>query len=119
METLDRREFLLATAAGCALAGIMPAEAATAPDLVLYDPRFPAALEIAWRTAPAAKLQAAAGHVGGIDTRFLAPGAMVSGVTTEAVPFCLQHLIRLPHRATVESRRLDRDLFVWTLRVSA
>ena len=105
---------LIATVAGALkpLAAVADTPNST---VTLYDPRFDAAAGLARSLAGDAPVQPA-----GTDPTDLvlhladaAPGALrLQGVTTESVPFCLRQL--LPDARYTE-RRVDRDLFIWTL----
>ena len=118
----SRRRFIGASADAALIASVAGAlqpltAVADAPNstVTLYDARFDAAAGLARSLAGDAPLQAA-----GTDPTDLvlhlagtAPGALrLQGVTTEAVPFCLRQL--LPDARYTE-RRVDRDLFIWTL----
>lgn len=45
------------------------------------------------------------------------PPALVTGVTREAAPFCLQSMLRVDV-AAMSLQRIDQDLFLWTLKLS-
>jgi hypothetical protein len=98
-----------------------PAGLSDLTGMTLYDPRFANARAVAARLGRgsryaihgdatdvalhlAARQRAASGQ---------APAALrIHGVTTEAVPFCLAALVP---GSRLAQRRIDRDLFVWTL----
>lgn len=124
----SRRRFL-GTAADSALAvslfasvtGALRPLAALADEaaatLTFYDPRFDAALALARAMPGAAGLR----PLGADPTDLLlqlatasprAEGLRLQGVTTGSVPFCLAQLFR---SARLVERRVDRDLFAWTL----
>ena len=44
------------------------------------------------------------------------PPASIAGITREAAPFCLQAM-RGADRAAMSLRRIDQDLFLWTLKL--
>jgi hypothetical protein len=96
------------------------------PDLTvattLYDPRFATAKAVASRLGHG-PLYAIHGDPTELAARIVALRRMpradrtsrmlrMRGITTEAVPFCLAGV--LPG-ARLSQRRLDRDLFIWTL----
>jgi hypothetical protein len=126
---ITRRRVLAAgitTSAALALGRLAATiEAAPAEIQTFYDPRFGSSKELARRFPSASQLQAIAGDASQLLSR-LAPdiGALrplrLQGVTTETIPFCLEQLIRgHRHDVRLQSRRLDRDLFAWTLTVRA
>lgn len=89
----------------------------------LYDPRFPQSRAAAESLAPGSTLRPIAGDISDLVPIVLSTevrGAPLEavGVTTESVPFCLQQLLRLDPRPVLEMRRLDADLFAWTLRTT-
>jgi len=90
--------------------------------LTFHDARFPRARALASELPGAMRLQAVDGDPSSLSTH-IRPGAVGSsgvrlqGVTTESLPFCLEQLARHHYGARFESRRLDRDLFVWSLTI--
>lgn len=87
----------------------------------LYDPRFPKSRAAAELLAPRSALRPIAGDVSELVPILLSTEARsapidVAGVTTESVPFCLEQLLSFSHQPVLEIRRLDADLFAWTLR---
>jgi hypothetical protein len=84
-----------------------------------YDPRFPQARPPA-RSLPRASVLLA---VGGDPSRLVAQitnrrgraGLRLQGVTTETIPFCLEQCIRQDRDVHFESRRLNSDLFAWSV----
>jgi hypothetical protein len=46
-------------------------------------------------------------------------GLQLQGVTTETIPFCLKQHMGHDRIVSFESRRLDRDLFAWSLEIGA
>jgi len=128
---LTRRQLLAAgLGAGAAAAlGSLGAAARTAAVPVgsvqtFYDRRFArsrllaAALPQAARPTPVqGDVTALLGLVG--PARRLAGPMVLQGVTTEIVPFCLEQYARTHHEVRLESRRLDRDLFAWSLTIHA
>jgi hypothetical protein len=120
----SRRRFIGATAdAGliATVAGALKPLAAMAGSpgatVTLFDPRFETAQSLARDLAGGAPLQAATQDPTDLVLQYVAAadaGAplRLQGVTTDTVPFCLRQL--LPD-ATFTERRVDRDLFIWTL----
>lgn len=125
---LNRRTFLIATAAGTAA---MAAKASSAWSrrsariahdnraLVLFDQRFPAASSFAERLAgtvhdlkglPTELTDLFQSFGNGHGPRWLI------GVTPESVPFCLAEFAPHGKRPHLTLRRLDQDLFAWYLR---
>lgn len=125
---LDRRQFIrtsldLTLLAGFASAGIPAGAFASqgpAAVLTLFDGRFPAARKTALALANGSPTRALGGDITDAMLNVSAlmqprAGCRIAGVTTDHVPFCLQQLARNPTRMHLSLRRLDRDLFVWTL----
>jgi hypothetical protein len=116
----SRRRFVRDAAGTALLAALVagtgrPAAAEPPAGTVFYDPRFAISKAAASRLGRG-PLQA----IGGDPTELLlqvaarGPGATqrLRGVTTESVPFCLAALMP---GSKLTQRRIDRDLFVWTL----
>jgi hypothetical protein len=82
----------------------------------LYDPRFPDSRAQAERLAPRSTLRAIAGDVSDMVPVIGSTPLDIAGVTTESVPFCLEQLLSVAHRPVLSMRRLDADLFAWTLK---
>lgn len=87
----------------------------------LYDPRFPKSRAAAELIAPCSTLRPVAGDVSELVPILLSREARsapidVAGVTTESVPFCLEQLLIFSHQPVLDMRRLDADLFAWTLK---
>lgn len=89
-----------------------------------FDERFPESRVLAAGLPDAASLEAIGGDPSHLVGRLAAAeaaatGLHLQGVTTESIPFCLQQLTR--HRPDVrfESRRVDQDLFAWSLELAA
>ena len=87
----------------------------------LYDPRFFKSRAAAELLAPRSTLRPIAGDVSELVPILLSTEARsapidVAGVTTESVPFCLEQLLSFSHQPVLEMRRLDADLFAWTLK---
>ena len=123
-EAWSRRRFigasadtaLLATVAGALKPLAAMADLPTAT-VTLYDPRFESAHELARDLAGGAPLQAAAHDPTDLVLQHLAAAESgaplrLQGVTADTVPFCLRQL--LPDARFTE-RRIDQDLFIWTL----
>ena len=120
---MNRRMFIqsvcvttVACAGGASAAGASTGLASTQPMLVLYDPRFPKSRAAAQRLAPRSTLRAITGDVSELVPTIMSTPLEISGVTTESVPFCLQHLSSVAQQPVLELRRLDADLFAWTLK---
>jgi hypothetical protein len=91
--------------------------------MTFYDPRFPQARPLA-RTLPQASVLLAVGGdpsllVAQIAHRRERAGLRLQGVTTETIPFCLEQYTRQERDMHFESRRLNRDLFAWSLEFGA
>jgi len=128
---LTRRGLLatgVSTAAALALSRFLTSPEVRAADSAdvrtFYDPRFPRSRDLADALPGAPPLYAVSGdpshllaHIPGGRPR--TRDLRLQGVTTETVPFCLEQLARRHHEVRFESRRLDRDLFVWTLTIRA
>jgi hypothetical protein len=82
----------------------------------LYDPRFPNSRAQAELLAPHTTLRAIAGDVSNLVPIIGSTPLDIAGVTTESVPFCLEQLMSVAHRPVLSMRRLDADLFAWTLK---
>ncbi len=87
-----------------------------------YDPRLRASKELAGALPGASQLQAVFGDPAPLLSRLMpalrdARPLRLQGVTTESIPFCLEQLSRAQPEARLQSRRLDRDLFAWSLTV--
>lgn len=121
---MNRRLFIqaaCATTAACAgvacEAGASTRQAGAHTMFTLYDPRFPNSRAQAELLAPHSTLRAIAGDVSNLVPIIGSTPLDVAGVTTESVPFCLEQLLSLAHRPVLNMRRLDADLFAWTLNV--
>lgn len=133
-EVISRRQ-LLATGvqatAALAVAGTLGPAAADAaggvaigpelqpPTPTFYDSRFPAARRRARALAGRPRLQAIQGDPTAalaLVSSARAGGVLrLQGVTTETIPFCLREFAGRGPGVRLECRRVDRDLFVWTL----
>lgn len=86
-----------------------------------YDTRFPAARRRALLLPGKVVLR----PIGGDPTALLpllsaARGPVrLQGVTTESIPFCLREFAGRGPGVRLDCRRVDRDLFVWTLTLGA
>jgi hypothetical protein len=104
---------------------VAPARALALPRadvLTFYDPRFPRSRRLALALPRAARPGPVRGDPSGILSLLTPPRhateqLLLQGVTTETVPFCLEQFARCQDDARLECRRLDRDLFAWTLAV--
>jgi hypothetical protein len=95
---------------------------ATGEVRTFYDPRFPSSRQLARALPGAAQLLAVHSDPSQLLARMTPDAVGVrevrwQGVTTESIPFCLEQLARRHHDARLESRRLNRDLFVWSLSI--
>lgn len=125
---MNRREFIqsmVVTTAACV--GTVSAAQSRADGveesrgLTLYDPRFAQAHELARQLAPSGELRSVAGDISELvplvrSMEHRGKAFKLAGVTTESVPFCLEQLLCSFDRPALEMRRLDADLFAWTLR---
>lgn len=127
---ITRRQLLAAgmnTTVIAALGGFA-ARADAFPDIAhiktFYDPRFDQSVILARALPGTSKLQ----PITGDPSTILMPrpsgefghndAIRMQGVTTETVPFCLEHLSRSYHRQVrLRTCRLNRDLFAWSLTV--
>jgi hypothetical protein len=109
-----------ALALGSELACAEPLAAEPTDIVTFYDPRFARARPLARMLARASRMYA----IGGDASPLLAQigsggprgrGLRLQGVTTESIPFCLEQFAGRCHDVRIETRRLDRDLFSWTL----
>ena len=106
------------TAAGATSETAAGADAQLAT-LTFYDPRFPAS-RLRARALPG-RPQLRPIHGDPTAVLGLVSGARASGlrrlqgVTTESIPFCLREFAGRGPGIKLESRRVDRDLFAWTL----
>lgn len=110
----------LALGSQLASAELMAAEPA---DIVTYyDPRFPHARPLARTLSRASRLNAIGGDASPLLAQIASGGPLerglrLQGVTTESIPFCLEQFVHRWDEVRFESRRLDRDLFTWTLSI--
>ena len=118
----SRRRFIAMTADTALLASVagalkpLAALAAAEPGaLTLFDPRFPSAETLARSLSAGAALQPVHADPTDLVLQLAAQGGAprcLRGVTPEAVPFCLRQWWP---EAQFTERRIDGDLFVWTL----
>lgn len=85
-----------------------------------YDPRFADSERLAAALPGAGQLHPVGSDptplLGLVDLeRGLSAPILLQGVTTEVVPFCLEHSVDRHHRLEGCSRRVDGDLFAWSL----
>ena len=93
------------------------------PTLTFYDPRFPVS-RLRARALPGRPVLR---PIQGDPTSLLALVAQaraggvrrLQGVTTESIPFCLREFAGRGPGVRLECRRMDRDLFTWTLTLGA
>jgi hypothetical protein len=112
-----------ALALGSEFAGAGPVAPEPTDVVTLYDPRFPRSRPLARVLSATSRLYA----IGGDASPLLAQIAQIAsgvsrgrrlrlqGVTTESIPFCLEQFAGRRHDLRLEARRVDRDLFTWTL----
>jgi hypothetical protein len=124
-DVISRRQLLVtgvqATAALAVAGTLGPAATADAQPATptFYDPRFPAS-RLRARALPG-RPQLRPIHGDPTEALGLVSGARASGlrrlqgVTTETIPFCLREFAGHGPGIKLESRRVDRDLFAWTL----
>jgi hypothetical protein len=124
---ITRRRLLatgVSTTAALALGRFLVSTEALATELpdikTFYDPRFAISRQLAGALPGASQLQAVRGDPSRLLAQF-APnslrrrGMRLQGVTTESIPFCLEQLAQRHYDMCFESRRLERDLFAWSL----
>jgi hypothetical protein len=129
-DTISRRRLLargLHASAGMVLAGTVGAGGRRAADPLVaaaiiptfYDPRFPAARRRALLLPGRLLLRSIRGDptaVLGLVSGARGTGLRrLQGVTTESIPFCLREFAGRGRGVRLDCRRVDRDLFVWTL----
>jgi hypothetical protein len=125
---VSRRQFIQSTltlAASMGVLGIAPlvrAGLTDTPVLTLYDPRFHPAREAAEALARGCSLSTVGSDITDVAHVLLEDAAqgrpaIIFGVTTETVPFCLQQLGSTCGRTTLDCKRMDQDLFIWKLTV--
>jgi hypothetical protein len=109
----------LGPAAASAMSGAATGADAQPATPTFFDPRFPAS-RLRARALPG-RLQLRPIHgdptpilglVSAACTRGL---RRLQGVTTESIPFCLREFAGRGPGVRLDCRRVDRDLFVWTL----
>lgn len=117
-----RRRFVAGVAGTALLVSLVEAgaplqAAGPASGMTLYDPRFAQARAVASRLGhgPLCAVPADPTELL-LRLSTLGCGRRLRGVTTDAVPFCLTSLMP---RARLTQRRIDRDLFVWSLESKA
>lgn len=124
---IERRQFVqlgLAAAATLTLPNTVARAATdTAPavaQVVLHDLAVPHALHLAAALAAGAQVLGIHGDPSSVldevqRLRTQAAGRIqITGVTREAAPFCLQGMLG-SEAAALSMRRIDGDLFVWTI----
>jgi hypothetical protein len=87
-------------------------------DWTLYDARFRLAREMVGAMAADTRRLAVAGDGSDIARQLLVPtpdAVVVAGVTTDAVPFCVEGVARRQGRVRLDIDRFDGDLFVWQI----
>jgi hypothetical protein len=111
-----------ALALGSRLASAEPLAAEPPDKVTYYDPRFPHSRPLARTLSSESRLYPIGGDASSLLAQIASGGPRgrglrLQGVTTESIPFCLEQFARDCHDVRFESRRLDRDLFTWTLTV--
>ena len=91
--------------------------------VTFHDPRFPRSRRLARALPGATALHGVHGDPSQLLARIASgrPGRQpwrLQGVTTETIPFCLEQFARGYHDVHFENRRIDRDLFAWSLTLS-
>lgn len=129
-ELISRRQLLasgVTATAALAVAGTLQpatASAAEAPAIpTFYDPRFPVS-RLRARALPGnpqlRPIQGDPTAALGLVSGARAGGVRrLQGVTTETIPFCLREFAGRGPGVRLDCRRVDRDLFVWTLTLGA
>ena len=123
LDSTGRRRFIgsaLSTAAALALLKDSPVADGVpgTADLTFFDRRFARARELALELANGGTLRPVDGDPTEVAfwiqsyTSRGQPRRRIRGVTVESVPFCLK---TLNPRSGLWLRRIDRDLFVWTI----
>jgi hypothetical protein len=120
---MNRRMFIQSVGATTVACAAVASDATASTELAstqtmfaLYDPRFPNSRAQAELLAPRSNLRAIAGEVSDLAKIIGLTPLDIAGVTTESVPFCLEQLLSVAHRPVLNMRRLDADLFAWTLK---
>jgi len=123
---MNRRYFIKAAAASALLPqGIVAASAATAnpsrADWFFYDDRFAEAVRRAQELPAPVRTFPVRGDVTDVWNAELAraydrPPLTLHGVTTESFYFCLKVLAGSKTGIDTTVARVDRDLFLWTIR---
>lgn len=107
----------MATASSASRAQAPALAASSPPTLTLFDPRFERASGMAAALAAGGSTRPVNGDATEIllwlsSARHSGAEILLQGVTLGSIPFCLSH--HDPGAVHV-TRRLDRDLFVWSL----
>lgn len=91
--------------------------------LTFYDPRFPVSRLRARALPGRPELRPIQGDptaLFALVTQARAGGVRhLQGVTTESIPFCLKEFAGRGRGVRLDCRRMDRDLFAWTLTLGA
>jgi hypothetical protein len=126
-DAITRRRLLMAgvsvsaaMALGRGLASAETLSVSTGGILTFYDPRFPRSQQLARALPDAGRLNTVQGDPSHLLAYIVSGGPVchglrLQGVTTESVPFCLGQFARDYHDVCFHSRRLNRDLFAWSL----
>lgn len=85
-----------------------------------FDARFPRSLQLAGLLPDRGVVAAVGGDPSFLmaqvnDATARRRGLRLQGVTTESVPFCLEQLVRDLPGVRIVSRRIDQDLFEWSI----
>ena len=121
---ISRRQVLATGIGATAVLALGGAAATTAGGIpTLYDGRLPQSRALAAALPGAALPQLVTADpsqlLTGLEIDSASQRVILQGVTPESVPFCLEHLIRRNGNACVRSRRLERDLFAWSLQIGS
>lgn len=121
---MNRRNFIRAAALlipGAFAGRIDAATAERAPDYFFYDERFQQARQLASDLSGSSAPTPVQSDVTNVWNAFLNRACRESpltmrGVTTESFHFCLKIMAGERVRVDTQIVRLDRDLYLWTLR---
>jgi len=126
---MKRRHFIHAAAATLLLPADMKPRAAVLPtdlqnlDYAFFDERFPRAGRVAASWSASNRLVGVHGDItpfwsNGLDRTTRERPLTLRGATTESFRFCLGILVAEHAHFDVQGSRLDRNLFLWTMRTT-
>jgi hypothetical protein len=128
VSTMKRRHFLQAAASSLVIPRAMalvnthaPAVEQPGQDYFFYDERFAQARRLAEELSGSTALTPVQGDItgfwnSGLDRATRQFSVMMRGVTTESFYFCLKIMAGEQADLDAQVTRLDRDLFLWTIR---